>query len=51
MDWILNVPIKFFEYDLKELKERLNNLKGKNILFIGSKIGIKTFDHKHFMIK
>lgn len=46
MDWILNVPIKFFEYDLKELKERLNNLKGKNILFIGSKRLINSFKLK-----
>ncbi|SEL22152.1 phosphonate metabolism-associated iron-containing alcohol dehydrogenase [Methanobrevibacter gottschalkii] len=43
MDWIYNVPIKFYEYNLDELKERLSKLK-KNILFICSKRVIKTYN-------
>lgn len=42
MDWVYNVPIKFFEYDLDELKERLNSY-GNNTLLIASKRVINTF--------
>lgn len=43
MDWVYNVPIKFFEYDLDEMKSRLAELNG-NVLFIASKRVINTFD-------
>jgi len=43
MDWIYNVPIKFFEYDLNQFKDRLSNFN-ENILFIGSKRVINTFE-------
>lgn len=43
MDWVYNVPIKFFEYDLNEFKERLNNFD-ENILLIASKRVINTFE-------
>lgn len=43
MDWVYNVPIKFFEYDLNQFKDRLNNFN-ENILFIGSKRVINTFE-------
>ena len=43
MDWVYNVPIKFFEYDLDGLKERLNNFD-ENILLIASKRVINTFE-------
>lgn len=51
MDWIYNVPIKFQEYDLNQLKERLSNFKG-NILFIASKRVINTFkiDTENFTV-
>lgn len=42
MDWVYNVPIKFFEYDLEEFKERLNNFD-ENVLLIASKRVINTF--------
>ena len=42
MDWVFNAPIKFFEYDLKEFKERLCSFD-KNILLIASKRVISTF--------
>lgn len=42
MDWVYNVPIKFHEYDLNEMKRRLNEFSG-NILFIASKRVINTF--------
>ena len=50
MDWIYNVPIKFYEYNLIQLQRRLNNLKENNILFIGSKRIISNFnlDVKNF---
>ncbi len=44
MDWIYNVPIKFYEYSLDEFKQRLYDLKNDNVLFIGSKRLIKTFE-------
>lgn len=43
MDWVYNVPIKFFEYNLNELKLRLNEFNG-NVLLISSKRVIDTFD-------
>ena len=43
MDWVYNVPIKFFEYNLDELKARLNNFSEK-ILVIASKRVINTFE-------
>ena len=43
MDWVYNVPIKFYEYNLDEMKKRLQEFKS-NVLFIGSKRVIKTFD-------
>lgn len=43
MDWVYNVPIKFFEYNLDEMKDRLSDFNG-NVLFIGSKRVINTFD-------
>lgn len=43
MDWVYNVPIKFYEYTFTDLKERLLNLEG-NILFICSKRVINTFN-------
>lgn len=43
MDWVYNVPIKFYEYTLSELKERLLDLNG-NILLIASKRVINTFN-------
>lgn len=43
MDWVYNVPIKFYEYNLNEFKDRLNSFVG-NILFIGSKRVIDTFE-------
>jgi alcohol dehydrogenase class IV len=44
MDWFFNVPIKFIEYDLNGLKNRLDSFKNENVLFIGSKRLINTFD-------
>ena len=43
MDWVYNIPIKFYEYDLNQLKDRLCNLEG-NILLIASKRVINTFN-------
>ena len=43
MDWVYNVPIKFHEYNLDEMKERLECFEG-NVLFIASKRVISTFD-------
>lgn len=37
MDWVYNVPIKFFEYDLEKFKERLISFNNKNVLLIASK--------------
>ncbi len=44
MDWVYNVPIKFFEYDLEEFKNRLSEFNNQNTLFIGSKRLISSFD-------
>lgn len=44
MDWVYNVPIKFYEYDLEEFKKRLVSFKDRKVLFIGSKRVIKTFE-------
>lgn len=43
MNWIYNVPIKFQEYNLKELKNRLKEFDS-NTLLIASKRVINTFD-------
>ena len=43
MDWVYNVPIKFHEYNLDEMKKRLEDFDG-NVLFIASKRVISTFD-------
>lgn len=43
MDWVYNVPIKFHEYTLTELKERLLDLN-ENVLLIASKRVISTFN-------
>ena len=43
MNWTYNVPIKFYEYNLNQFKNRLNALKG-NILIIASKRLINTFN-------
>lgn len=38
MDWAFNVPIKFYEYTVNDLKVRLNELSSKsNVVFIASK--------------
>ncbi|MBE6487664.1 MAG: phosphonoacetaldehyde reductase [Methanosphaera stadtmanae] len=38
MDWVFNVPITFYEYDVDELKNRLDEFSTKsNVVFIGSK--------------
>ncbi len=43
MDWVFNVPIKFYEYDVNEMKERLNDvLCQQNVVFIASKRLIQT---------
>ena len=44
MEYIFNVPIKFFEYDLEEFKNRLSEFNDETVLFIGSKRLIGTFD-------
>ena len=44
MNWVYNVPIKFFEYDLEEFKNRLSEVTNQNTLFIGSKRLISSFD-------
>ena len=36
MDWIFNVPIKFFEYDLTEFKNKLLSFKDKQSIVITS---------------
>ena len=43
MDWVYNVPIKFYEYNLDEMKRRLKEFDG-NVLFIASKRVINTFE-------
>lgn len=43
MDWVYNVPIKFHEYSLDEMKNRLQEFD-LNILFIASKRVINTFN-------
>ena len=43
MDWVYNVPIKFYEYNLDTMKSRISQFEG-NILFIASKRLIKTFN-------
>ena len=43
MDWVYNVPIKFYEYNLDEMKKRLQEFDG-NILLIASKRVINTFE-------
>lgn len=43
MDWSCNVPIKFQEYNLEEMKNRLLEFNG-NVLFIVSKRVINAFN-------
>ncbi len=43
MDWVYNVPIKFFEYDLDDFKDRLTGFE-ENVLFIASKRVIKSLN-------
>lgn len=43
MDWIYNVPIKFHEYNLDEMKNKLQEFD-KNTLIIASKRVISTFN-------
>lgn len=43
MDWVYNVPIKFFEYNLDKFKGRLNDFEEKTLL-IASKRVINTFE-------
>lgn len=43
MDWVYNVPIKFHEYSLDEMKSRFEDLSG-NVLLIASKRVINTFN-------
>lgn len=43
MDWVFNVPIKFYEYNVNEMKVRLNDvLCQQNVVFIASKRLIQT---------
>ena len=44
MDWVYNVPIKFFEYDLIDLKNRLTSFEEKKVLLIASKRVINNLD-------
>lgn len=44
MDWIYNVPIKFFEYDLEEFKDRLTGFDDNKVLLIASKRVINSLD-------
>ena len=45
MDWVFNVPIKFYEYAVDEMKARLNTLTDKeNVVFITSKRLIQSND-------
>lgn len=44
MDWIFNIPIKFFEYDLDEFKKNLIKFHDKKAVIIASNRLIKTFD-------
>lgn len=45
MDWVYNVPIKFFEYDLNQLKDKLNEYSSKeNVILIASKRLINYLD-------
>lgn len=44
MDWVYNVPIKFFDYDLDGFKQRLKELESKDTLLIASKRVISTFE-------
>ena len=43
MDWVYNVPIKFFEYNLEEFKDRLTSFD-ENVLLIASKRVINSLD-------
>ena len=45
MDWVYNVPIKFHEYNLDEMKHRLQEFN-ENTLIIASKRVINSFDFK-----
>lgn len=43
MDWVYNVPIKFHEYNLDEMKNRFKDFT-ENVLLIASKRVINTFE-------
>ena len=42
MDWVYNVPIKFYEYNVDELKSRLSECVGEVLLIVSKRI-ITTF--------
>ena len=45
MDWVYNVPIKFYEYDITDLKDKLAEyLSNDNVVLIASKRLIKDND-------
>lgn len=44
MDWVYNVPIKFFQYDLNDFRNRLSEYNDSNALLIASKRLIKNFE-------
>lgn len=44
MDWIFNVPIKFFEYNLAEVKDKLLNFKNKQTVVIASDRLINSYN-------
>lgn len=52
MDWVFNVPIKFYEYTVNEMKTRLNEIiTGENIVFIASKRLIQANDLQEILDK
>lgn len=44
MDWIFNVPIKFFEYDLDKFSKNISKFNDKKTLIIASNRLIDTFN-------
>lgn len=50
MDWIFNVPIKFFEYDLAEFKDKLLNFKDKQSIVIASGRLLSSCNLKVFLM-
>lgn len=50
MDWTFNVPIKFYEYTIDELKERLKQYSHKNnVVFIASRRLIEAYNLKDIL--